>query len=581
MTGHPPVLLSWVAINNDPFEPASKDGDHRFATGSQVPGPTLTLLFDEESPLVGRVKDVVLLHRHTSGASNERERRAVEQTVAAIRDRQRDLHVQLEPWAGEDPTDHRSLFEFLRVKVPEIRRRFASHELVIHVSPGTPAMHTIWVLMASTGFIEQPFRLVQSLRKRERRGRPAVIPVELHIDTFYKVYRSSRPAQVGSDEQDVVWDPARFRTNRMRALFTEARRFAHLNVPILLLGERGTGKTTLARWIRGNSPFRREDQDAHWPAVACGQYNSETMRAELFGYRKGAFTGATADKEGLLAAANGDTLFLDEIGDVSRDLQRLLIKALEEKQYLPLGDDQPRKSNFRLLTATNLDTDELRDRLDPDFLDRVGLLLLQLPPLRDIREEIGWLWEITYHAAARRAGLPGREAQLGSGHHRRVVLQLQRHPLPGNLRDLFRVAYRILGAKSDPHAPLQTDEAIEYGLQALASPPAGRDNTVSRAVARAFAEARPLDAILDTAARIPTKVVERDLKTFLANELRRLSKQRRVAVDDLCDVTDRALRTWARGEGSVVSSAGRNVSSDKRIAESRSGSRRRRKSHNK
>ena len=79
------------------------------------------------------------------------------------------------------------------------------------------------------------------------------------------------------------------------------------------------------------------------------------MRAELFGYRKGAFTGATSDREGLLAAADGDTLFLDEVGDVSPDLQRLLIKAIEEKEYLPLGDNQPRKSDFRLLTATNVE----------------------------------------------------------------------------------------------------------------------------------------------------------------------------------------------------------------------------------
>src|SRR5439155_23165636 len=154
----------------------------------------------------------------------------------------------LEPWAGEDPTDHRSIFEFLREKVPEIRRRFADRELVVHVSPGTPAMHTIWVLMAETGFIEPPFRLVQSLRKSERRGRPAAIPVELGIETFYKVYKAARPAQLASDEQSIVWDPAKFRTARMRELFIEARRFAHLNVPILMVGERGTGKTTLARW---------------------------------------------------------------------------------------------------------------------------------------------------------------------------------------------------------------------------------------------------------------------------------------------------------------------------------------------
>lgn len=120
-------------------------------------------------------------------------------------------------------------------------------------------------------------------------------------------------------------------------------------MPVLIVGERGTGKTTLASWIRLHSPYRRQEQDTHWPAVACGQYSPETMRAELFGYRKAAFTGAVSDRNGLLDAAHRDTLFLDEIGDISRELQRLLIKALEEKRYFRLGDDQARQSNFRLI----------------------------------------------------------------------------------------------------------------------------------------------------------------------------------------------------------------------------------------
>ncbi len=556
-----PVLLSWVAVNNDPYEREGRGGGPRFVDGRPIPGPTLTLLFDNDSPLSGEFRDVVLLHRRSgSNVDDERESRAVEDTVAAIRERQRDLRVHLVPWAGEDPTDHHSIFEFVREMVPDIRRRFAGRELVIHVSPGTPAMHTIWVLMAETGFIEPPFRMVQSYRKPDRRGRPAAVPVELGIETFYKVYKAARPAQVCSEEQSIVWDPARFRTARMRALFTEARRFAHLNVPILLLGERGTGKTTLARWIRGHSPFRREEQDARWPAVACGQYSPETMRAELFGYKKGAFTGAMNDREGLLAAANGDTLFLDEVGDVSRDLQRLLIKALEEKQYLPLGDDRPRTSDFRLLTATNLEPDELRRRLDADFLDRVGMLPLQLPPLREIREELEWLWEVTYDEAARRAGVAKRRALLGAPHHRRVVSQLESHPLPGNLRDLLRVAYRILGARSDPHAPLPPDEAVDYGLTALATAPSSSmSSSVSRAVARAFAEAGPLDGVLDGATRIPTKIIEREIKAFVAGELRRLSKQRGVAIEGLCDVSERALRSWA---GANASSGSRKKSSE-------------------
>lgn len=561
-----PVLLSWVAVNNDPYERERDAGSFRLVNGHAVPGPTLTLLFDEECPFAGQFKDVVFLHRRSTDKTDERESRAAAETQAAIKERDSSIRVHVEAWTGDDPTDHRGIFEFLREKIPQLRRQFPSRELVIHISPGTPSMQTIWVLMAETGFIEPPFRLVKSYRKTERRGRPAAVPVEIGIETFYKVYRTTRPAQMASDEQGIAWDPAKFRTPRMRSLFVEARRFAQLNVPVLLLGERGTGKTTLAGWIRLHSPFRREEQDAHWPAVACGQYNPETMRAELFGYKKGAFTGAASDKEGLLAAADHDTLFLDEIGDVSRDLQRLLIKALEEKNYIPLGDDRPHRSSFRLLTATNLDPGELQRRMDPDFLDRISLLTLQLPPLRQIREELPWLWETTYDQAAIRSGITRRRSVLDPTCHSRVVTALEPHPLPGNLRDLFRVAFRILAARSDPHEPLPPKEAIDYGLVALnavAESP-GESVTVSKAVAQAFATSASLDIILDRIGRIPTRTIERDLKAFVASEIRRLSKQRGTAVHQICDVSERAIRTWVGGGASEhESSESRKKSSEK------------------
>lgn len=564
MTANRPVLISWVAVNNDPFE--RSEGRRRLVDGAPVPGPTLALLCDPESEYSGSVRDAIFFYRSASGKDGERERNAVDELRAYFQEHLPDLRAQFEPWDGKDPTDHAEIFEFLRARLPEIRRRFASRDLVVHVSPGTPSMQTIWVLMGETGFIDAPFRLVKSYRKSERRGRGAVVPIELGIDTFYKVYRASRPSHIQSDEQSVVWDPARFQSERMRRLFAEARRFAHLNVPILILGERGTGKTTLARWIRVNSPFRREEQDARWPAVACGQYSPETMRAELFGYTKGAFTGATADKPGLLAAADGDTLFLDEIGDVSRDLQRLLIKALEEKVYLPIGDDAPRKSHFRLLTATNLDAGQLRQRLDPDFLDRIGMLQLCLPPLREIREELGWLWERSYDEATRRAGAAKRKSALGAAHHRAVVKRLQQHPLPGNIRDLLRVAYRILGARTDPHEPMSPEDSVEYGLRALdgpSGPDSGGSASVSRAVARAFADASALDPVIDTWTRVPTRAVERDLKVFLADELRRIARDRSVEVPAICDVSERTLRQWTTsGPAGKASSAERQTSSD-------------------
>jgi DNA-binding NtrC family response regulator len=179
-----------------------------------------------------------------------------------------------------------------------------------------------------------------------------------------------------------------------------------------------------------------------------------------------------------------------------------------------------------------------------------------LPPLREIRDELSWLWETTYDQAAQRAGIAVQRVRLGVAHHRRITADLASHPLPGNLRELFRVAYRIIGARSDPHEPLSPDDAVTYGLATLGETRTRKDDSsVSRAIARRFADASPLDTLLDSAAPIATRVVESDLREFLAKELRRISKTRGVPVEELCDVSERSLRTWgARQRGAGTSS---------------------------
>lgn len=269
--------------------------------------------------------------------------------------------------------------------------------------------------------------------------------------------------------------------------------------------------------MRINSPFRKKNIDRGWPTVACGQYTSDLLRSELFGFKKGAFTGADKDTDGLLVKADEDTLFLDEIGDLSRDNQRRLIKALEEKTYYPIGDTKPRKSDFRLLAATNLEPDELH-----------------------------WLWPSAYQGAITRAGADKQRAQFAQSHHAHIVTKLKRHPLPGNMRDLFRVAYRILAARTDADDPLAPEDAVAYGLQALndSAAPSSAVN-ISQSVARAFADKVPLNALIEEGP-LDTKAVDRDLKQYIADEIRRIAKDTGRPIDQLCDQTDRTLRNWSK-----------------------------------
>lgn len=541
------VLVTWLATRGDPFERTGSGGDFVQRNGARIPGPTLALLTDPASPYASKITDAVILRQGGNDAATHD--RIYSELVDALEERAPTLRLHPETWVHDDPTDHEAIYEFLRELLPRIRRKFRGRELVVHLSPGTAAMHTVWVLMAETGFIEPPFVAVQSLRPEQRRGRPAVVPLSLGLDTFFKRWQRASPAAVGDEDAGVTWDPRRFRTDRLRSLYDEARRVARLKVPVLILGERGTGKTTLASWIRFRSPFRQASLDQAWPAVPCGQYTPETMRAELFGYVKGAFTGAIRDHAGLLERANNDTLFLDEIGDISKDLQRLLIKVLEEGTFQPLGSTATKKTDLRLLAATNLPPDRLSERLDADFLDRVSAFTLVVPALREVPEELEWLWPTVLDAAASRARAPKQYAKLATAQNARFVGALRASALPGNVRDLFRVAWRFLAARADDDAPMTVHDAIDYAISGLVDGgnAAHRPGAVgTQGLWRAFADNLQLDERALQDGPLDPEEAILDFKNWIAVESYALAKRTGRRVRDLVQVEERTLRNWRR-----------------------------------
>lgn len=523
------TLITWIAKQNDPL---NRNGS---------PGPNLTLLFDPASPYAGTFDEVVILYRQGEDGDSE-EHRKVQELVREVHGRSPGLRVVQRPWKGVDPTDHAEIYEFLRTEIPKIRRERIGKPFVVHVSPGTPSMQTVWVLMVETGEIESPVELVKTYKEEDRKnGKPAAAKVVVGLDTYFKVYQRNQ-FLAKPEHETVEWDPRRFKSERLKAVYAEARRFAQVKVPLLILGERGTGKTTLAAWVRSFGPYRKPENDRNPPVVPCGQYVEETMRAELFGYVKGAFTDAKETKTGLLAAADGDTLFLDEIGDITPGLQRLLIKALEEHVYSPLGSAKAMKSDFRLITATNRRLEELRRRLDPDFLDRIGMLRVEMPPLREMPEDLDWIWDSVLAKAEVRAGVSMPEKIRGAVRPE-VVAYVRRHPLPGNLRDLFVVAYRLIAAAGDVHEPMNREQALAYALERLnvESNP-GKDSGTGR-ILRAYLENAPLDGVL-RAGPISTKQVVQDLQRYMAREIRRTAKVSGVDPSSLCDVKERTLRSW-------------------------------------
>jgi two-component system response regulator AtoC len=181
------------------------------------------------------------------------------------------------------------------------------------------------------------------------------------------------------------------RSPAMAEVRQRAEKICRTNLPILLCGEGGTGKEALARWIHANSTYAKGE----FVKVNCAAIPGMLLESELFGYEKGAFTGANNSKPGRVELAHNGTLFLDEIADLDMNLQSKLLHFLQDGSYSRLGDQSERSVDTRLLCATNRDLDQLigTGHFRADFFYRINVFRLQLPRLRDRREDIPLLAE--------------------------------------------------------------------------------------------------------------------------------------------------------------------------------------------
>jgi two-component system response regulator HydG len=176
------------------------------------------------------------------------------------------------------------------------------------------------------------------------------------------------------------------RSPEMEKLYRIIGKAAHSSHPVLILGESGTGKELVARSIHFSGPFR----DKPFVAIDCGSLVPSLIESELFGYVKGAFTGAAKNKDGLLQSADGGTIFLDEIGELPVDLQSKLLRALQEKEVRPVGGTKPVAIDVRVLAATNRDLELAVDQgtFRKDLYFRLNVLSLRIPALRQRKQDI-------------------------------------------------------------------------------------------------------------------------------------------------------------------------------------------------
>jgi DNA-binding NtrC family response regulator len=220
----------------------------------------------------------------------------------------------------------------------------------------------------------------------------------------------------------------------LRRVFDLMRRAAPTDANVLILGESGTGKELTAREIhrlsaRSQQPFI---------SVDLGALPDSLFESELFGHRRGAFTGADADRTGRIQAANGGTLFLDEIGNLPLHSQRKLLTVLERREVTPVGATRPAAIDIRLITATNRPAAELSDDevMRQDLLFRINTVELTLPPLRERREDIPVLLEHFLALYARKYNVPRRRLSP------EALALLENYSWPGNVRELRHAVER-------------------------------------------------------------------------------------------------------------------------------------------
>ena len=248
------------------------------------------------------------------------------------------------------------------------------------------------------------------------------------------------------------------RSPGMQEVFRMLDKVTDLPVPVLILGEPGTGKERIARALHFNSSRAKTGR---FVAENCAALPDTLFESELFGYVKGAFTGADRDKLGLFAMADGGTIFLDEIGEISPSMQAKLLRVLEEGEIRPIGGKVSKKIDFRLVCATNKDlTEQVRKGLfRQDLFFRINVVTFRLPPLRERKEDIPLMVDHFLKVTAAQSGCPNIKMDRG------VLRAMLNYSWPGNVRELENEVKKMValsdGKKID--APL-----LSPGLRQMA-----------------------------------------------------------------------------------------------------------------
>jgi transcriptional regulator with PAS, ATPase and Fis domain len=420
------TLISWIAVNNDFSRESS--GDIKV----QKDGPTMGFHHHFFSGY----------DRHILLSSAKDDDTQLGMLLNALRREHPSHTVEFRHMDIRDVIDLREI----RLKVEQLLVELKDDEVTAFISPGTPAMQTAWYLLHQQW--GQGLSLVQTRgAKHTASGKPELIHIQAETsETPVSLLISQRMGNT----QEATGD---YRiTASIQPLYDLARKAAETDaVPVLITGDSGTGKEHLAHFLhsqslRASGPFI---------TVNCSALSESLLESRLFGYVKGAFTGAERNTKGLFAEADGGTLFLDEIGDISPQFQQSLLRVLQSGEFLPVGSTKPAKVNVRLVAATHRD---LRGKCADgtfrwDLYYRLAVLELRLPSLlergpQEIREML------QHFIGQERKNLRKQRELTLSSDAKKALLA---YAWPGNLREMenvIRMLYVICEGEVQPnHLP--------------------------------------------------------------------------------------------------------------------------------
>jgi len=300
------------------------------------------------------------------------------------------------------------------------------------IDSGTPLL-----VLTAHGSIDLAVRAIKE-GAEQFLTKPLELPTLLVILQRLLQKQRNHHKQLASKSRQVrqAIDPFIGTSAAIRALREQAKKILSTESPVLVLGETGTGKGVLARWLHDNSPRAEEA----FVDLNCAGLSRELLETELFGHEKGAFTSAIASKQGLFEVAHRGTIFLDEVGDVDLQIQPKLLKVLEEKRFRRVGDVRDRQVDVRLIAATHQDMGQLvrEKRFRDDLYFRISTIPLSFPALRERVEDIPTMAQYLLDKVS---------ADLGRGELRldeNSIQALQAYSWPGNIRELRNVIERAV-----------------------------------------------------------------------------------------------------------------------------------------